>query len=378
MLVELDKVADEILRLCGETSQPRLSMSQFDDLTLDQRRLFCGQQDVADWTSFKKLFVIHQGQHGFIWSGTPGRGGPLLLTRVELTEASGQAIGDLLHQERVEDGDLNVVLSERLPHVAKLLTLPGVETGRQDLRSGFKKAVKGNSSFHFFQGRGLQFKSTTREYRYQGRTRKHEDQLGEQILYRLKEHFKLARIEHIRSSRQGGRFENADIVGFRINRMMDHDDFVMFSFELKATNDIPAISQAINYRSRSNLTYIVIPLFDVDRFHDEERHKDLTAICRSNGIGAISVRVDPRTHVVLDIDLVEPAEFHSISKQEWLQDLVDRSHFERCVLCRRVVNVNIRERCGWQVEQDGENVLCMKVELEKSVVEQVSGSHGRR
>lgn len=161
---------------------------------------------------------------------------------------------------------------------------------------------------------------------------------------------------------------------------MEGDKFFMYSFEVKPANDIgsisQAISQAVNYRSRANYTYIVIPQMDYSSFHDNDRLVDLLAMCRANSIGALSVNVNTDTHEILDVVEVQSAVDTGLDDSEWLADLVIESVFELCPLCRKIVNKNTRALCGWslykEVKSDGTDdehseKLCMKRGMEEQM-----------
>ncbi|PYF99992.1 hypothetical protein D893_02502 [Thioalkalivibrio sp. ALE21] len=368
----IERSAAECLRFAQVNEPPRLLESSLAAMSADQRHTLCGKKGIEQWAAFKERLLAHQADMGFSWQPTPGRGGPLSLTAIEPPAAAGKALGEQLLNEGVKEGRLDEVLKQRMPSVAELMHRPGIDSDLDAFRSGFKDAVCGNRSYRFAQGRSQRFNAATREYRYPGaNSRRREDQLGDALLPWLKEAFDFARVEHVQSRRQGGRFENADFVGFRIRRQMANDEFVMYSFELKATNDIPAISQAIsqavNYRTRSNYTYIIIPLFDAAQFHDEARLSELLAMCRSNGIGALSVSIDPDGDRIADLVEVQRAEYRSLDDADWLRTLVDQSSQELCPLCRRIVDAGSRLHCGWKVPQNGDDIGCMKQRLEESV-----------
>lgn len=348
----IEHCAAECLCFAQTDESPRLLESNLAAMRADQRHLLCGKKGIEQWAAFKRRLLAHQADMGFYWQPTPGRGGPLSLTTIEPPAAAGKALGEQLLNEGVTEGRLDEILKRRMPSVAELMHHPGIDSDLDAFRSGFKEAVCGNRSYRFAQGRSQRFSAATREYRYPGtNSRRQEDQLGDALLPWLKEAFDLARVEHVQSRRQGGRFENADFVGCRIRRQMADDEFVMYGFELKATNDIPAISQAIsqavNYRSRSNFTYIIIPLFDSAQFHDEARLSELQAMCRSNGIGALSVSIAPDSADIADLVEGQRAEYRALDDADWLRTLVDQSNHELCPLCRRIVDAGSRLHCGW-------------------------------
>lgn len=107
----------------------------------------------------------------------------------------------------------------------------------------------------------------------------------------------------------------------------------MYGFELKAVNDIASISQAIaqaiNYRSRSNYTYIIIPMLDSQQFHDEARLGDLLMMCRDNGIGALSVSIDSDQSSVTDLVEVQSAAYRPLENIEWLKRLMKKAEKDR-------------------------------------------------
>lgn len=330
----------------------------------------------AEWADFKARFIPNQKDLGLEWQVSPGAFGPITLVEIKLSAAVGKELAEQELKRGKIEGNLDEVVAEYLPHLKQFLDGEQEVMDVTDLREGFRQATQLNRSFRFVQGRSSRsFRQAIKEYKYGGggSNRKREDQLGEIIKDHVKSYFGMEYIEHIQHQRRGRKYENADIVGFSIRRQFGADQFVMYSFEVKAVNDIPAVSQAIsqavNYRNRANLTYIVIPLFDANTFHDEARLEDLKKICRANGIGALSVVVDPKTHEFQDLIEVQSAEDEGLQDSEWLRDLVEQSPYELCPLCRAIVNRDIRNFCGWKLatDEDGESFLCMKRQLEAQV-----------
>ncbi|MDT0501329.1 MULTISPECIES: hypothetical protein [unclassified Halomonas] len=367
------------------TDQSTISPSMLKDLSEEEATTLAGKKMTLplDWRKFKSSFVESQAELGFEWNAGQGHGGPLELNEVRFPEAVGVELATGLMKRKITTGTLAKAVSDILPKTQEFVEKSGAQLELGDLRKGFKDHDASGYSYRFSPGRGSRrFTLSLDIYKYQGgsrSSRKREEEFGEAIEEHVKSLFDLDEKDHAQRKRKGRRYENADIVGFRISRRMEGDKFIMYSFEVKPANDIgsisQAISQAVNYRSRANYTYIVIPQMDYSSFHDNDRLADLLSMCRDNAIGALSVNMDTDTHEVLDVVEVQSAIDTGLDDTEWLSSLVDASDFEHCPLCRKVVNKNTRTYCGWSFykdiqskgsKDDGEKV-CMKLAMESQV-----------
>ena len=328
-------------------------------------------KSVSSWDEFKTSFISHQKDLGFNWTRTRGRAGPVTLEEIVLPSELGSELAELELNRGTTEGTLDELVTQQLPKLHDYLGQAATLLDISLVRQGFKEYEKNNQSFKFSRGRSsLRFSLSIQEYNYRGQdTRKHETALGDAITERLRQALDLDTLSHTQSTRDGRKLENADFEGFKIQRHVEGDRFLMYSFELKATNGIrgisEAISQAVNYKGRSHFTYIIVPLFDQYTFHDTERLDDLIEICRTNGIGAISIDLDPNSHDVKDVTEVLTAPETRLDNSDRLSQLVSASNWELCPLCRRIVNKQNRARCGWLIQDSHGEAKCMKETMEE-------------
>jgi hypothetical protein len=143
---------------------------------------------------------------------------------------------------------------------------------------------------------------------------------------------------------------------------------------LKPSNQIAsvseAISQAINYKQTAHYTYIVIPNFNQDSFYNFDRFQSFVDLCTTNQVGIISVEMNVKTHEIKDFIEVVKAARTELEDPSDLRKLIQDSKWEACPLCNRIVVSENRNHCPWMVPK-GEDVKCMKILLEESVVHQI-------
>ena len=183
---------------------------------------------------------------------------------------------------------------------------------------------------------------------------------------------------HAQEDRELGKYQNVDYEGIRIHSSYSGDEVLFYNFELKPTNSIEyisdAISQAVNYKEFSNFTYIVIPLFDPQNFYDSDRYNNFVKLATDNELGILSIDINPNTHEIQDVTEIMTAPKREIDDPSRLMELLSREEREYCPLCRKICkNDQSREHCGWRVslssEQDNEDVeSCMKMLMEKNIM----------
>ena len=341
------------------------------DLTITYAKWDKTKWDKAKtWEMFKAGFIKDQAKLGFFWKRGKGKNGPITLISVKLDQDCGKELATWTRKKNITSGDfITDVLNKALPDLSQYLAISVSILDYSNARDGFKIFSQGSFSYRFSAGRGgMKFEWKISEYKYSpSKTRKPEFLLGEELKKSsisksfFENTLKLTVFEHVAAARSSGKFLNVDLQGFRITRGIYEDHFQMFNFELKASNSIgdisTAINQAINYKERANFTYIAIPMFDYENFHDSDRFEGLLEICRRNQIGIISVRMDPAKHVIIDLIEVLRAEETELIDSSDLQGMLDEYEYEKCPLCRKIVQSSQRSMCGWKV---GDENKCMK------------------
>lgn len=359
----------------GVTGQ-NIAKSHFNHASLDMLRSLSSTEYTTrpDWNDFKSDFIKNQEYVGIYWETIPGKGGPLSLSKIKPPIDIGLEMGEIELRKGTTKGNLDDKIREILPNLQKIRDASSDIVDISDLREGFKAAEAKNKAFTFLPGRAnTEFERSIKTYRYEpSETGKNEFELGEKAKEKIKELLSLSVLSHTQTSHSKRKLENADLVGFSITQRMDGDSFSLYSFELKATNDIGAISQAIsqavNYKSWSNYTYIVAPQIDSESFHDKKRLDDLLNICKGNGVGAISIAVDTKNHKIRDAVKILEAERIERGSDEWLKELTNESGHEVCPLCRGIVVKYERTHCRWNIPTD-DSTSCMKELLEKKISE---------
>lgn len=153
--------------------------------------------------------------------------------------------------------------------------------------------------------------------------------------------------------------------GFKVieHESMD-DEFSIYSFELKISNSIrdisSAISQAINYKKFSNLSYIVIPVF-----HEAILKHEFIDQCFTNGIGIISILIGDKG--VLGVEKILEAKRSRFGEHKWIDELLTGKFnglgYHLCPLCRKINKADSTERCGFK---NGD--VCIKTCLKKGAL----------
>jgi len=328
-----------------------------------------------DWEEFKTSFISKQEQMGFIWRITRGQGGPITLERVELSVKVGEALASKEFSGESSGGDFGELIDRQLSNLYSQASENDLILEFGEAREAFKEFTRNGMSFKFTRGRG----STTyicqkNEFKYtDGRGGNVEKRLGERISGQLKQYLELDLLDHSQVARAGKKYQNADFEGLRIQRHIEGDRFLMYSFELKRGNSIQsvseAISQAVNYTEKSHFTYIIIPAFGQFSFHDPDRWRDFLEICRRNNIGAISVEFEAEGPGRFELnEVLTPVETRLVNSDR-LFELVAKSKYELCPLCRRIVKEGTRADCGWKVKNQSGEEFCMKELIQDNLIQ---------
>lgn len=319
-----------------------------------------------DWKAFKNELVNNGRQFGFSWSRVVARSGPLQMAGFRFPIEIGEELAQALFIHNRQRVDLRRICREEFRRLFSIADNAGFRVDVNPLREPIKSSALGNGtqSWVFNVGNSYTFELRIRDFDYPGS----EIDLGELISRDLHAILSLSEIEHCQTTRRYGRFSNFDFQGFSVDRRFDYDAFSFHAIEMKANNRIAeissAISQAANYRARAHVVWIAIPAFREDLFHDKERFNQMIEMCRSSGIGVISINFMGERYEGLSIVsqpvISEPADFSDLT------DMVQRSGWERCPLCSRAVRVSSeRLECGWKVAS-GESQSCMKALMEEA------------
>ncbi|TGM03787.1 hypothetical protein EHQ76_09080 [Leptospira barantonii] len=323
-----------------------------------------GNRKSDTWEAFKVSFLENQSQYNIIWK--QAQGGTLYLEGISLTEDMGYEMASRLIDKldtKVTEYNIYDYLKDYIPDTLDYI----VDTNYivlRDFREGFKAVDKKNFSFKFKQGRNTSiFFKTINVYTFLNKDGSQDEiLLGNEILSELKNIIALDELEHTQTERTGGKYQNYDFIGFKRESNPFKDHLEIYTFELKPSNKIEyvsdAISQATNYKTTSDYVYIVIPMFDKRLFHDESRFDTYYEICRDNGLGIVTIEIDTSKHRVSSVYEVLSPKKNEITDYNLLTEIMREKHMELCPLCRRVViGAEERKGCGWLSEKDSK---CMK------------------
>jgi len=364
-------------RIDTDDDAPVISKSEFEVVSadLDLIEALCGRR-TSNWKTFKENFCEYQRlEYGCYWKPGPGRGGPLNLQEVNVPGRVGEAIAAIMLRGNVAEGRFDRILEEQLQDLFIYIQDVSIITF-QDAKNLFKSYSLNNRSYRFSVGNTQAFRAAINivEVEYPN-TSDHEERFGQALLPKIKKRLDLDYLEHTQRVRGASRYQNIDFQGLRIVERFDGSSISTYALELKRTNKIEdisqAIAQAINYSSNADFAYIVIPCFDPTSFHDADRHMELVSVCRANQIGVLSVDLDTgkEPYEVLDVQVVLAApKGETRDIQPW-QDIFANSGREHCPLCRRFVETNTRAGCGWlAVTSDDAEATCMKELLERRLL----------
>lgn len=376
----LDKIEEnaEMLRsLDSDRFDHTLTKTEYDSFQdRDLLKKLIGGKSFSDWDDFKTKFIEYQEDKlGFCWIRKQGQGGPLKLQEVNLPPEVGTGLAKRAMQKGKDKGEFIEFTRKELPKLDNYVNKSQDEKIYIDYKKyaydRFKDYSENNEGFKFQQGRGDYFEKSKLVYKYKGKdTRKGEIELGKLIIKNnynprfIKDMLKLTELVHEQENRGFGKLQNVDLIGIKINPKVGGDSVSMYTFELKATNSIQsvseAITQAVNYRGKSHYTYIVIPMFDGRTFHDGERMEEFLDMCRINKIGVISIDIEDGIEdedKVVGVTKVLDAPQTPLEDSECLLKYLEKHNYEMCPLCRKIVKKDDRsERCGWK-DNDGN---CMK------------------
>lgn len=440
----LEKIAEALIALDNNFGDGKITISEFEKLK--ERRftetnqskknkelleILTGESinDISElnWSDFKDLVIEHQKEYGLNWKIGRGRSGTIILKEIKIPGAWGDEINTKLSGSKeiktaTQENPLNLYkwfkiqtpkLHQYLDIISKndknnRVVVDGISL--YDLKKSLNDLVIDPKLQITFLPRKYDFYRWPGVIKYKGK----EQQLGKQIISKLERNFGdiEVNIYDTQDLRKGEKYENIDLIGIRIVPHLKSDNIDIYSFELKPSNDVAdiskAISQAVNYKKYANYTYIVIPFFDAQSFHDRKRLKYFYNLCVENQIGAISVNfdLDSDDQKIEDVFTVVKAPKINVSDLRWLkillsgklqahnefdeksikhgkckkcdrgtveefdgkkyctncdrktrkelnEELISRYKREYCPVCNKIVYSNERmEDCGWIVSDD--------------------------
>lgn len=377
---KVEKIAEALIRTDTRGPDYRIAKSEY-ELIKDNKdslaSLIGESRAEMSWEEFRQAVVKYQEPLGFTWTIARGPFGPIELTKFDFVEDVGEELAQELHKKGATQGSFNTLLEEKLPLTNKYLASFNNEYSYSRARAAFSSVLVNNVRFKFNRN-GLQFEAGLEKYSFPSPAgARAEITLGEKLKNHIKQTLQLNFVIHQQEARLYGKYQNVDFEAIRIRRGYASDEALLYNFELKPTNSIEyisdAISQAINYKEFSNYTYIVIPLFDTQNFYDPERFNSFLRMAGDNELGVLSIDINPETHVILGVNEILAAPRRDLQNAERLIALLQESSQEVCPLCRRIVSSDDnRDSCGWTVPKrtssEEVEMLCMKQVMENRMI----------
>ena len=299
----------------------------------------------------------------------------------------GEELAKDLFNKKVKNGHFKSILEDNLPKTMAYLNSTDVKKSininYKDVKDAFANYEEDNQRYKFTTN-SMTFEIGINSYTYKGKEKKHEEELGNKIEHFLRSELKLDWISHNQLKREKKKYQNTDFEGFRIIRDFGPDRIEIVNIELKPSNDISyvsdAISQAINYKQYSNYTYIALPLFDLKNFYDPERYMSFYKMAEDNELGIISIDIDPNNNDIMGVNSILTPKKREIINNEQLTDIIEKSNTKYCPLCNHYILSTAKENspekdtsdeditnCGCQVINDNEAV-CMRQVMEKGMI----------
>ena len=377
----IERLASALSKLDVRGADYKVAKSEFERLYGDKTSLkyLTGKNiDEVTWEDFRALSVEYQNDLGFNWIRTKGPFGPVELSSVDLPGIVGEELAEKFHSEGRKEGSFVKAIEDELPNLTEYLKNYSGSYSYTQAKHSFSSKTINNLRFKF-SGRSYHFTVGIEKYTYQAEdSRKTEQILGDKALEEVKRALKLNFLYHAQEDRDLGKYQNVDYEGLKIHASYAGDEVHLYNFELKPTNSIEyisdAISQAVNYKEFANFTYIVIPLFDTQNFYDPDRYTNFVKLATDNDLGILSIDMNPNTHEILGVSEIAIAPKTEIENPRRLAELLNRAKREYCPLCRKVVTMDqSRDPCGWRLSLPGnleseDAETCMKTLMERSVL----------
>lgn len=373
-LKDIDDIFSALIELDSDKQDYQISMKEYTACLSKEHlmKILIGKNSES-WQSFKTDLVSYLSKLGFEWKPSQGQGGPMKLTKVFLPRGIGTLLAKKIF-DTIQEGELGEALSFIFPNMMNYLKNDPSILNLSSVREGFKDYVFNNSTYKFKRGKGNYFYKTKNEFVYYGNENKQDEiGLGGLILPKLAKCLSLE-VRHSQSDRGGGKLQNYDFVGYKIESDLNFDTLSIYTFELKASNSIDsitkAISQAINYKSFSNYSYIIIPMFDYELFHDKDRFETFKQLCNTNEIGIISIEFNENNELKEVYEVTSPPR-RELFEKTMAFEILENENLETCPLCKRIVSKTGRSNCSWLLTIENDN-QCMKLLMDKAAVKIVS------
>lgn len=374
----IEEIAQALFEIDVNGADYKLTKNEFEKATPETIKNLIGTQyQNIDWDTFKEKLIKYQRDYGFEWSKSRGQFGTIVLQSINLTQEVGEELAEFLMEQEIDKGNISESIESFLPVLyayAKKYAPHELKINIKEAKSKFSAKTIKNQRFKF-STRSQSFELGIDQFSYQT-GRKSEVDLGNLIEEKLKDMLGLDELWHRQEERKGGKYQNVDFEGYRVIRQLKGDDLEVVNIELKPSNSIDsvsdAISQGINYKEFANKTYIAIPLFNPQNFYDVDRFKNFVKLCEENGLGIISINLDTRKeNKLLGLDIILEASKREILDNTRLNRMLrdeDKNPKEFCNLCQRVVLQKDRIRnCGWSISVR-ENSQCMKELMEQKIL----------
>ncbi|PJZ57246.1 hypothetical protein [Leptospira barantonii] len=369
-LKDIDDIFSALIELDSDKQDYQISIKEYTACLSKEHlmKILIGKKSES-WQSFKADLVSYLSKLGFEWKPSQGQGGPMKLTKVYLPRGIGTLLAKRIF-DTIQDGELGEALSFIFPNMMNYLKNDPSILNLSAVREGFKDYVFNNSTYKFKRGKGNYFYKTKNEFVYYGNENKQDEiGLGKLILPKLAECLSLE-VRDAQFDRGGGKLQNYDFVGYKIESDLNFDTLSVYTFELKASNSIDsitkAISQAINYKSFSNYSYIIIPMFDYELFHDKDRFETFKQLCSANEIGIISIEFNENNELKEVYEVTSPPRRELFEKTTAFE-ILENENLETCPLCKRIVSKTGRNNCSWLLAIDNDN-QCMKLLMDKAAI----------
>lgn len=378
----LENIAEALLSLDSKGADKKITKSEYEDLLKNNEnnkiiKKLIGEENISyEWNEFKYKLIDHQEKFGIVWKVSPGNSGPLVLSEeINLPEELGLELAQKLMLEFEKNINLRKnIKSEIEKFIPSFYNYFNNEKiNFKNLKDKLKSFTTKDNKKYKFTTKSHEFELLSDHYAYP----KREVDLGNEIRVYVEELLGLNMLNHSQESRKKGKYQNTDLEGYKIIESIDKDSIEIYSIELKPSNKIDqvsdAISQAVNYKSTSHRTYIAIPKFDYKNFYDLDRYKMFYRLCEENRIGIISINLDSFDKVE-GVEIALSAPYHEIEDISKIKDLVFKPgngpKRELCPMCHRVVTIEssesivIRDNCKWKI---GDN--CFKILLENKIIQ---------
>lgn len=367
------KIIEAIKTIDSDKKDCTITMKEYQNIQSDKNvcKVLSGGLTLSEWKGFKEKLISNLSQWGFEWKSLQGQGGPIALVNCAIPKEVGSDIAKK-NFDLMEEGDFYTVIKDELKALFDLFENEN-QIDYSAARDGFVEYKHNNKGYKFKRGRSsTSFYKSIADFVY-GSEAKIQDEvlLGEKILPLLKAKLNIE-LEHTQEKRAAGKFQNIDFIGYKIENDLTFDRISIYAFELKASNKIAsiseAISQAINYKAVSNYSYIIIPMFDEGIFIDDSRFKTYVQLCSTNNIGIVTILFNEKTNEPESVYEVLPAVYNEVIDKATILTFLKEHNYEVCPLCRKIVNKETRKGCDWLVSvgsNDKANDICMKKLMEE-------------